>query len=166
VSGSEQFLHKHWMPVRGKKQQDVPWAGFPPGLKSLRDNRRTRARALLGARRHLVGHRFSHQRHLPLLRRLASSYILYPVLLHWANVFRASGAALQLTNQKLLTTRYQLLSRELPPENSKLTATKPDRRDRSAQPGTPKREPQSQSAGGATERSPARKGWERWQLEF
>jgi hypothetical protein len=113
------------------------------GLKGLYDNQRIRVWALLGARRDFVGRSSSHQRHLPHLRRLASFYFVYPVLTHWATVFRASSAASQLTNQELLATSCQL-------------------QDASYHPKIPNRPQQSRSAGGATERSPVRKGWERW----
>ena len=105
----------------------------PHRLKNLCDNKKN-----------FVGRIFSDHRHLPHLRRLESSYVVYPVLPHWATVFRASGAALLLKNQKLPTTSCQLQAA-------------------SCRAKIPNRSQQSRSAGGATECSPARKGWEQWQ---
>ena len=48
---------------------------------------------------------FSQQRHVPRLRRLKSFHFVFPALPHWAKLFRAYGAVLRITNQKLLTTR-------------------------------------------------------------
>jgi hypothetical protein len=87
---------------------------------------------------------FSHQRHLPHLRRLASSSVLYPALSRWAKVFRASGAASQLTNQELLATSCEM---QIANYNCQV-------------PNGPR---QCRSARGAPEASPARKGGERWQ---
>src|SRR5882672_5292507 len=80
---------------------------------------------------------FSPQRHLPHLRRLASFYFVYPVLPHRATIFRASGAASQLTNQKRLTTscklrvaRYHGMIPNRPQQSRRSPATNPERRRR------------------------------------
>jgi hypothetical protein len=88
-----------------------------------------------------VGLRTSRQGRLPHLRRWASCPAVYPALPRWANVFRASGAASRLTNQKLPTTscRLQVASYHLQ---------------------IPNRPRHRKSAGGAPECSPAREDWE------
>jgi hypothetical protein len=60
--------------------------------------------------------------------------ILSVIALAIRGMCRAYGAAFRLTNQKLLITRCQMLSRELPLENYKSTATKPERRNQTARP--------------------------------
>ena len=121
------------------------------GLKSLCDNQRI-----------LLGRCISLLRHLPHLRRLVSSYVVYPVLPHWATVFRASSAALPLTNQKLLTTSCQLQAASY---HGKIPIRIWAATDRPEFERLMLNRDTSRSAGGATERSPARKGWELWQQE-
>jgi hypothetical protein len=98
-----------------------------------------------------LGCSFSPRGPLPRLRRLKIYIAAHPALPGWATMFRASGAESRLTNRGPHTTSRRpwvpICNPHTQIHREKCTASG--------------RERQSPSAGGAAERSPARKGWER-----
>jgi hypothetical protein len=109
---------------------------------------------------------------VPHLRRWVSGDAGHPALPGWATVFRASGAALRITDYRLqastrtLSDVFSITSHER--ALADLYSAAPIRRfsvDRTAAPIPNRRRP-SQSARGATDGSPVRKDWVRSRKEF